>query len=104
MCRAMFAETDGGACDTWPDWAFDAVWISWITLIDEVGKNDTGISYVRESPFWPIAIGFFGLGTGYFIWGGQALFGYLQSSPEVDRTMGLWGFWMPGFCQFLTGV
>ena len=57
-----------------------------------------------SSPFWPIAIGFFGLGTGYFIWGGQALFGYPQNSPEVDRTMGLWGFWMPGFCQFLTGV
>ena len=57
-----------------------------------------------SSPFWPIAIGFFGLGTGYFIWGGQALFGYPQSSPEVDRTMGLWGFWIPGFCQFLTGV
>ena len=52
------------------------------------------------SPFWPVAIGFFGLGTGYFIWGGQALFGYPKASPEVDRTMGMWGFWMPGFCQF----
>src|SRR5580692_779908 len=57
-----------------------------------------------SSPFWPIAIGFFGLGTGYFIWGGQALFGYPKAGPEVDRTMGMWGFWMPGFCQFLTGV
>src|ERR1700676_2805196 len=57
-----------------------------------------------SSPFWPIAIGFFGLGTGYFIWGGQVLFGYPKTSPEVDRTMGMWGFWMPGFCQFLTGV
>lgn len=56
------------------------------------------------SPYWPIAVGFFGLGTGYFIWGGQALFGYPHSSPEVDKTMGMWGFWMPGFCQFLTGV
>jgi hypothetical protein len=26
--------------------------------------------------FWPIAIGFFGPGTGYFIWGGQSLSGY----------------------------
>src|SRR6266404_5042889 len=49
-----------------------------------------------DSSFWPIAIGFFGLGTGYFIWGGQALFGYPKASPEVDRTMGMWGFWMPG--------
>jgi hypothetical protein len=57
-----------------------------------------------SSSFWPIAIGFFGLGTGYFIWGGQGLFGYPKSSPEVDRTMGMWGFWMPGFCQFLVGV
>jgi hypothetical protein len=52
------------------------------------------------SPFWPVAIGFFGLGTGYVIWGGQALFGYPKASPEVDRTMGMWGFWMPGFCEF----
>jgi hypothetical protein len=59
---------------------------------------------LADSPFWPVAIGFFGLGTGYFIWGGQALFGYPKASPEVDRTMGMWGFWMPGFCQFLTGV
>jgi hypothetical protein len=57
-----------------------------------------------NSPFWPIAIGFFGLGVGYFIWGGQALFGFPKPSPEVNRTMGMWGFWMPGFLQFLTGV
>jgi hypothetical protein len=57
-----------------------------------------------SSPFWPIAIGFFGLATGYLVWGGQALSGFPKSSPEVNRTMGLWGFWMPGFCQFITGV
>jgi hypothetical protein len=51
-----------------------------------------------------VAIGFFGLGVGYFIWGGQALFGFPRSSPDVDRTMGMWGFWMPGFLQFITGV
>ena len=56
------------------------------------------------SRFVPIAIGFFGLGTGYFIWGGQALFGFPKASPEVNRTMGMWGFWMPGFMQFITGV
>ena len=50
-----------------------------------------------SSSFVPIAIGFFGLGTGYFIWGGQALFGFPKASPEVNRTLGLWGFWMPGF-------
>jgi len=57
-----------------------------------------------HSPFVPIAIGFFGLATGYLIWGGQALFGFPTTSPEVNKTMGLWGFWMPGFMQFLTGV
>jgi len=51
------------------------------------------------SPFWPIAIGFFGLGTGYFIWGGQALFGYPKASPEVDRTMGLWVSGCPDFAN-----
>src|SRR5580704_15987353 len=57
-----------------------------------------------NSPFVPVAIGFFGLGTGYFIWGGQALFGFPKTSPEVNRSLGLWGFWMPGFMQFLTGI
>jgi hypothetical protein len=40
----------------------------------------------------------------YFIWGGQALFGFPKASPEVNRTMGMWGFWMPGFMQFITGA
>jgi hypothetical protein len=57
-----------------------------------------------QSQFVPVAIGFFGLGTGYFIWGGQALFGFPKTSPEVNKTMGMWGFWMPGFMQFITGV
>ena len=57
-----------------------------------------------SSHYVPIAIGFFGLATGYFIWGGQALFGLPKPSLEVNRTMGMWGFWMPGFMQFITGV
>lgn len=56
------------------------------------------------SVFLPIAIGFFGLGTGYFVWGGQALFGYPKGSPEVNRTMGMWAFWMPGAMQLVTGL
>lgn len=39
--------------------------------------------------FAPVTVGFFGLGTGYFIWGGQALFGFPQSSPDVNKTMGM---------------
>src|SRR5947208_16087477 len=57
-----------------------------------------------SSQYVPIAIGFFHLATGYFIWGGQALFGFPKTSPQVNRTMGLGGFWMPGFMQFITGV
>ena len=56
------------------------------------------------SRFVPVAVGFFGLGTGYFIWGGQALFGFPKTTPEVNKTMGMWGFWMPGFMQFITCV
>ena len=57
-----------------------------------------------QSAFVPVVVGFFGLGTGYFIWGGQALFGYPKSTPEMEKTMGMWALWMPGFMQFLTGT
>lgn len=64
-----------------------------------------------QSKFAPVAIGFFGLGVGYFIWGGTAFFGFPRTDPgdvertlAVTRTLGLWGIWMPGFMQFLTGV
>jgi hypothetical protein len=52
----------------------------------------------------PIGIGCFGLGTGYFVRGGQAFFDVPKPTSEVNRTMGMWGFWMPGFMQFITGV
>lgn len=61
-----------------------------------------------QSAFVPIAVGFFGLGTGYFIWGGQAFFGFPKADPKedvgVNQTMGMWALWMPGFMQFITGV
>ena len=63
------------------------------------------MTQLEPSVYVPIAIGFFGLGTGYFVWGGSALFGFpKEETPEVSRTMGLWGVWMPGFMQFITGV
>jgi hypothetical protein len=58
----------------------------------------------QQTPFLPIVVGFFGLGTGYLIWGGQALFGFPKANEETNKTMGMWGLWMPGFMQFLTGV
>ena len=56
------------------------------------------------SPFPPLAVGFFGLGTGYLIYGTQELFGYPKRDERVDAAMGVWGIWMPGFMQFITGV
>ena len=54
--------------------------------------------------FAPVVLGFFGLGTGYLIYGPQELFGFPRRNPAVDRANGIWGIWMPGFCQFVTGV
>jgi hypothetical protein len=58
----------------------------------------------EPSVYVPLAIGFFGLGTGYFIWGPQELFGWPRGTPEVDRAMGMWGICMPGFMQFVCGT
>jgi hypothetical protein len=56
------------------------------------------------SAFPPLALGFFGLGTGYLIWGSQELSGWPKRDESVDRSLGVWGLWMAGFCQFLTGI
>ena len=56
------------------------------------------------SPFPPLAVGFFGLGTGYLIYGAQELFGYPPRGESVDHATGVWGIWMPGFMQFITGM
>lgn len=59
-----------------------------------------------QSAFPPLALGFFGLGTGYLIYGPQELVGWPRRDEEggVSRGTGVWGIWLPGFCQFLTGV
>jgi hypothetical protein len=56
------------------------------------------------SMFPPLALGFFGLGTGYLIYGPQELFGWPLRDERVDRATGIWGVWLPGFCQFVTGA
>jgi hypothetical protein len=56
------------------------------------------------SAFPPIALGFMGLGTGYMIYGPQELFGYPKRDQRVDYGTGVWGIWMPGFCQLVTGI
>lgn len=56
------------------------------------------------SAFPPLALGFMGLGTGYLIYGPQELFHYPKRNADVDAATGVWGLWLPGFCQFVTGV
>jgi hypothetical protein len=60
--------------------------------------------HFEPSTFVPLALGFFGLGTGYLIYGPQELAGFPHRNRGVDITTGIWGIWMPGFLQFVTGV
>lgn len=57
-----------------------------------------------QSAFPPLALGFFGLGTGYLIWGPQELFGFPPRDERVDRSLGIWGIFLPGLCQLLAGI
>ncbi len=47
---------------------------------------------LANSPFWPVAIGFFGLGTGYFIWGWASSFWLSQGRPGSGSHDGDVGF------------
>jgi hypothetical protein len=66
--------------------------------------HDSAIISLPLSAFPPLAVGFFGLGTGYLIYGPQELFGFPRRDQAVDETSGIWGIWMPGFMQFITGT
>lgn len=57
-----------------------------------------------ESSFVPVVLGFFGLGTGYLIWGPQELLKLPARDASVDRSTGVWGILMPGLCQLIAGV
>jgi hypothetical protein len=57
-----------------------------------------------ESAFVPIAIGFFGLATGYLIYGPEELFKLPTRSRPVDVATGIWGIFMPGLMQLLAGI
>ena len=56
------------------------------------------------SIFVPLGLAFFGLGTGYLIFGPQELLNFPARDANVDLANGVWGFWMPGFCQFVNGM
>ncbi|MCQ9164887.1 MULTISPECIES: hypothetical protein [unclassified Arthrobacter] len=57
-----------------------------------------------SSAFAPLALGFFGLGTGYLIYGPEELFHWPKRNESVDKSTGVWGIWLPGFCQLVTGI
>ncbi|MFI6080432.1 hypothetical protein ACIBBB_05545 [Streptomyces sp. NPDC051217] len=57
-----------------------------------------------DSAFVPVVLGFFGLGTGYLIYGPQELLRAPRRNADVDRAMGVWGIFMPGLCQLLAGI
>jgi hypothetical protein len=60
-------------------------------------KMETQAFTFASSRFVPVAIGFVGLGTGYSIWGGQALFGFPKTSPEVNScSSAFWGWMFSG--------
>ncbi|MGN6090235.1 MAG: hypothetical protein ACTHNT_13195 [Actinomycetales bacterium] len=59
---------------------------------------------LATSDFVPVALGFFGLGTGYLIWGPAELFGFPARDERVDRSLGVWGVFLPGLCQLVTGI
>ena len=45
----------------------------------------------KMSAFVPLALGFFGLGTGYLIYGPEELVGYPKRDRKVDITTPIWG-------------
>jgi len=59
---------------------------------------------MQTSVFVPVVLGFFGLGTGYLIYGPQELFDWPGRDPGVDRATGTWGIFLPGLCQVVTGI
>lgn len=59
---------------------------------------------LSTAKFAPIAVGFFGLGTGYIIYGPQELFGFPARDKSVDLSTGIWGVWMPGLMQLVAGT
>lgn len=60
--------------------------------------------HFAPSPFSPIAMSFFGLGTGYIILGGQALFNYPPSTADVRRALGVWAVCVPGVVQTVASI
>ena len=59
---------------------------------------------LASSAYVPLGLAFFGLGTGYLIFGPQELFGFPEKTDATEITNGWWGFFMPGVLQLLCGT
>jgi hypothetical protein len=57
-----------------------------------------------QSAFAPVVLGFFGLGTGYLIYGPAELLRFPPQDPRANRSLGVWGVFLPGLCQVVAGV
>lgn len=68
-----------------------------------IAATTSGVQFA-VSDFVPLAVGFFGLATGYLIYGPEELFGLPARDRAVDLTTGLWGIFMPGLMQLITGT
>ncbi|WP_353222688.1 hypothetical protein [Salinisphaera hydrothermalis] len=55
------------------------------------------------SPYAPIALGFFGLGTGYLILGPQELFGWPSGDKSLARSNGAGAFSCPACVRRWSG-
>ncbi len=68
-----------------------------------IGFAATTVTF-PTSAFAPLAVGFFGLGTGYLIYGPQEALAMPARNRQVDLSTGIWGIWMPGFMQLFAGA
>ncbi len=59
---------------------------------------------LAQSAYVPLGLAFFGLGTGYLIFGPQELLNFPAKTEQTEISNAWWGFFMPGVLQFLCGT
>jgi hypothetical protein len=72
--------------------------------LPSANSREAAVSGFAQSAFAPVVLGFFGLGTGYLIYGPAELLRFPPSDPRANRALGVWGLFLPGLCQVVTGV
>lgn len=71
--------------------------------VDPPPGSQESATVLATSTLAPVALGFFGLGVTYLVWGPQEAFGLPARDASVDRASGMWGIFMGGLCQAVTG-